>query len=78
MSFPESPDETDIKRLFARQEALEAQIAAQTAALNGLGANVQWVIDHAKGIFEMFGNPQFMAQLPAMPSGGIPGAGPQE
>lgn len=69
MSFPEAPDETDIKRLFAQQAATDQRIDVLIDAVNGLGVNLQWLIDNAKGIFQMFSNPQFIAQM----SGGLGG-----
>jgi hypothetical protein len=69
MSAPETPAITDIDRLILAQEQTQAKLEALTEAVNGLGLNVQWVIDNAKGIFQMFSNPQFMAQLPQMMGG---------
>lgn len=71
MSAPEVPATTDIERLIAAQEKVAEALNAQTAAINGLGQNVQWVIDRAQGIFEMFSNPAFMSMLPQM-MGGMP------
>jgi hypothetical protein len=54
-------------------------------ALNGLGQNMQWMIDNVQGIFQMFGNPQFMSMLGPMVAGGLGGnsdagnsAGPED
>lgn len=63
MSQPETPVMTDIDRLILAQEETQRRLDVQTEALNNLGANVQWIIDNAKGIFEMFSNPAFMGQM---------------
>lgn len=69
MSAPETPVMTDIDRLILAQEQTQAELREVKEALNGLGANMQWVIDNAKGIFQMFSSPTFMAQLPHMMGG---------
>jgi len=73
MSAPETPVETEAVQILAGQQALQAQNERLIDAVNGLGANVQWIIDNVQGIFQMFSNPHFMAQLPAM-MGGIQNA----
>lgn len=72
MSYPETPVPTDIERLITAQEETQAKVQTLTEAVNGLGANVQWIIDNVQGIFQMFQNPQFLAQLPGMMAGGNP------
>lgn len=75
MSFPETPALTDIDKVNQRLDAIEAAQGQQTQAINSLGANIQWLIDQAQGIFKVFSSPQFMNQIL---SGGIPNvAGPQ-
>lgn len=69
MSEPEAPATTDIERLIAAQKETQNLLNIQTTAINGLGANVQWIIDNVQGIFQMFQNPAFMSQLPAMMGG---------
>jgi len=69
VSIPEAPATTDIQRVLQNQELILAKQAEQTAAINSMGANVQWIIDNVQGIFQMFSNPQFMAQLPQMMGG---------
>lgn len=73
MSQAETPAITDIDRLILAQEETQAKVEALIEAVNGLGANIQWVIDNAKGIFQMFSSPQFMAQLPHMMGGNTDG-----
>lgn len=77
MSQPDYPVTTDIERLIQAQEATQAKLDAQTQAINALGANVQWIIDNVQGIFQMFSNPAFMAQIPAM-MGGMNSGGQDE
>lgn len=73
MSFAETPALTDTERILQKQDRIIAKQAEQTAAINSLGTNVQWLIDQANGIFQMFSSPAFMNQ---MLSGGIPNGGP--
>lgn len=75
MSAPETPIETEWQIMLAKQDQILQQQAALIDALNGLGANVQWIIDNVQGIFQMFANPAFMAQLPGMMGGMAGGSG---
>jgi hypothetical protein len=70
VSQPETPAITDIDRLILAQEETQRKLDVLTDAVNGLGANVQWIIENVQGIFQMFSNPSFMANLPAMMGGG--------
>lgn len=69
MSQAEVPVMTDIERVEAKVDLLLDKHDALIEAVNGLGTNMQWVIDNAKNVFQMFSNPQFMAQLPTMMGG---------
>lgn len=69
MSLPEAPAITDIQQVLKNQEIILAAITTLTLAINGLGENTQWIVDNTKGIFQMFSNPQFMAQIPQMLGG---------
>lgn len=69
MSAPESPVTTEAQQILAKMEYLLQRQDALIDAINGLGQNVQWIIDNVQGIFQMFSNPQFMAQLPQMMGG---------
>jgi hypothetical protein len=69
VSAPEAPATTDIEQVLANQALILEKMTAQTAAINSLGANVQWIIENVQGVFQMFSNPQFMAQLPQMMGG---------
>jgi len=70
VSFPEAPAQTDTEKILASNEETQRLVRLQTEAINNLGANVQWIIDNVKGIFEMFSNPQFMSMIPNMMQGG--------
>lgn len=69
MSAPESPAITEVQQLIQQQEELRKAVVAQTEAINGLGQNVQWIIDQTKGVFEMFSNPAFASMIPQMMGG---------
>jgi hypothetical protein len=70
LSIPEAPATTDIERVLANQERILERQEALITAVNSLGVNVQWIIDNVQGVFQMFSNPQFLAQLPQMMGGG--------
>lgn len=78
MSFAEPAAETEAKQILAELKATQEKLAALTDAVNGLGANVQWVIDNATGIFQMFASPQFMSMIPSFMQGGMPNDGQPE
>lgn len=69
MSAPEIPVQTEAAQILQSQQALQERVEQLITAVNGLGANVQWIIDNVQGIFQMFSSPQFMAQLPKMMGG---------
>lgn len=75
MGVPEAPAVTEVQQLILEQRAVREELAAVKDAVNGLGQNVQWVIDNVQGIFQMFSSPQFMAMLPNLMGGGIPDGG---
>lgn len=66
MSFADLPEETDAAKILAALDQLSERIDAHAEAINGLGMNVQWIVDNAKGLFQMFGDPKFMQMLPNM------------
>lgn len=78
MSFAEPAAETEARQIIAELKALQDKQQALTDAVNGLGANVQWIIDNVQGIFQMFSSPQFMSMIPNMMQGGIPDDGQSE
>lgn len=77
MSQPESPALTELQQMWAQLDEVNQRLDNLTHAVNGLGENVQWIIDNTKGIFQMFSSPSFMQMLPKMMSGGMaaPGGG---
>lgn len=73
MGFSDIPAETDPERILSALDLLDEKFDRQNArldshaeAINGIGMNIQWLVDNAKHLFEMFGNPQFMKMLPQM------------
>lgn len=66
MGYSDLVADTEIELLHKKFDHVYAQQQRLVEAVNGLGANIQWVIDNSKGIFEMFQSPQFMAALPSM------------
>jgi hypothetical protein len=73
-------DVEEIKAGLARieQNQLESQerLDQHATAINAIGGNLQWLVDNAQGIFQMFASPQFMSQMTNMLMGGIANAGP--
>jgi hypothetical protein len=63
MSWPEAPAETEAKQILAALEEQEHRLNLLTDAVNGLGANIQWIIDNVQGIFQMLGNPGMISQM---------------
>ena len=75
MSYPEPAADTEAKQILTKLDEHGDKLQALTDAVNGLGANVQWVIDNVQGIFQMFSNPQFMSMIPQIMQGGMPDGG---
>jgi len=73
MSQPETTALTELDEMRQEIEAQSQRIVQLTEAVNGMGENLQWIIENAKGIFEMFHSPAFRSMLPMM--GGMPGGG---
>jgi hypothetical protein len=71
MSYAETPVKTEIQQLLEQQAELIARQDRLVEAVNSTGEKVQWVIDRAQGIFEMFASPQMMAMLPSMMNGAM-------
>lgn len=65
----EYPTQTEAKEILAKLDALEKRVGELADALNSLGVNVQWVIDNAKSVFQMFQSPQFMQMIPGIMGG---------
>jgi hypothetical protein len=69
MSLPEPAADTEAQQILAGLQYLSDRIDVMVDALNGLGANQQWIVDNVKQIFEMFGSPAFLGQMSAMMGG---------
>lgn len=74
MSAPETPVQTEAAQILELQRQTLTKLDELIQALNGLGGNVQWIIDNVSGIFQMFANPNFMGQISGM-MGGMAGGG---
>jgi hypothetical protein len=66
MSFAEPAAATDAERILQAIETMSERQDNFADAINGLGANMQWIVDNVKNLFEMIGNPKFMSMLPNM------------
>jgi hypothetical protein len=71
VSYADIVPGTETQQLLAAQELQGEKIDRLAEAVNGLGGNIQWIIDNVQGIFQMFGSPQMMAMLPQMMSGAM-------
>jgi hypothetical protein len=71
MSIPEPAAQTDAERIIQLQEETISTLSSLVEAINGLGANQQWIVDNVKGIFEMFGSPAFMSNMMGAFNGGF-------
>lgn len=74
MSYADVPVLTDTEKILAAEAETQERLQKLTDAVNGMGANLQWIVDNAQNIFQMFSNPAFMSMLPSMMSGGAPDA----
>lgn len=72
MSQAEAPVDTEARQILAELQEQGMRIETLKDAVNSLGANVQWIIDNVKGIFEMFHNPMFGSMMSGMMAGGPP------
>lgn len=66
MSYAETPVPSQADTILENQERILANQVKIMGALDGLGGNMQWLVDNVKGIFEMFGNPQMMGMMQGM------------
>lgn len=85
MSATEYPT-TDVEEIKASLAGLESavdeintRLDRQTAGINGIGENLQWLVNNVQGLFQMFANPNFMSQMTnalmgQMNNGGQPAA----
>lgn len=63
MSLPETPVQTEAQQILEKLDEVLEVLNSHGVAINGLGANQQWVVDNVARIFQMFGSPQFMQQM---------------
>jgi hypothetical protein len=78
VGFSDIPAETDLDRLYRENAEQADRIVKLTAAVNEMGARLQWIIDRVDGIFQMFGSPQMTAMLPGMMAGAMGAASPDK
>ena len=79
MSQPETTALTELQEMRQEMTIQSQRLMELTDAVNGMGANLQWIIENAQGIFQMFQSPAFRSMIPMM--GGMAdggnSAGPQ-
>lgn len=66
MGFSDIPAESEAKQILAQLDQQSERLDNFADAINGIGMNMQWLVDNVKHIFEMFGDPRFMSMLPKM------------
>lgn len=66
MSYAETPVPSQADQILENQQMILDNQRKIMGALDGLGGNMQWLVDNVKGIFEMFGNPQMMSMMQGM------------
>lgn len=71
----EVPVKTEAQQILDALAEQGAKLDKLTKATNEMGANLQWIIERAGSLFEMFASPQMMQMLPQM-MGGAFGAMP--
>lgn len=74
MSQPETTALTELQEMRQEMVTQSQRLMELTDAVNGMGENLQWIIENAQGIFQMFQSPAFKSMIPMM--GGMPNAGP--
>lgn len=69
MSTTEYPT-TDVELIKERLTSIEnvltgisARLDGHAVGINGIGENLQWLVQNTQGIFQMFANPAFMSQM---------------
>jgi hypothetical protein len=79
LSLPESPVKTEAQQILDGQAEIMERLDRHADAINSVGANLEWIVENVKGIFQMFGNPAFMSQMGAMMAqGGVANVGRPE
>ena len=74
MGIPEPAADTEAQQILQGLARVEKRVEQLALAINGLGANQQWIVDNVKNIFEMFGSPAFMSQVMGAMNGGFAAA----
>lgn len=64
---------TEMQQALNELSEIKATQQKFADAINGLGANVQWLVDNVQSIFQMFSSPQFGAMLPSILGGAVNG-----
>lgn len=72
VQVPEPAADTEAQQILNQLAAVNARLDGHAAAINGIGENIQWLVDNVKGIFQMFSNPMFMQQMMSSMSGMAP------
>ena len=68
MSEAEAPAMTDAEEIKHLLHQVNDRLDRVANALNGLGSNVQWMLDTAKPLLEMVNSPMFGSMMPGMMS----------
>jgi hypothetical protein len=64
-----------LKEIRDEQIALNGRLDRQAEGINGIGGNLNWLVQNTQGIFQMFASPQFISQMSNMIAGGMTNAG---
>jgi hypothetical protein len=86
VSQAEVPAQTDAEQIKQMVRAVAEQITdienrlgEHANGINSIGANMQWLVDNVKGLFQMFSSPQFLSQISTVMMGQMSNAtGPAE
>lgn len=61
--------------LHIKLDVIGNRLDAYVQAINGIGGNLNWLVENTQGIFQMFASPQFISQMSNMIAGGIASGG---
>jgi hypothetical protein len=64
-----------LEDIQAAQNAINDRLDRYAEAINGIGGNLNWLVQNTQGIFQMFASPQFISQMSNMIAGGMTNAG---
>jgi hypothetical protein len=73
MSQQDFPAETEAKQILQGIEDIKARQDLHSTAINNLGSNLQWMIEQAAPLLEMFNSPMFSQMMPGMMAGAMGG-----